>query len=409
MERKSDIQKALRKLKDSSVEEADFSRGSHNDPALSKDDLKTIFEFLRTNTTLKFVNLNHQRITVADLKILAEALIENTTLQSIDLGSNNDLGQEGAQIIAEILIKNKTLRSLKCSSNGFDPRRYIDHPSTFPLFDAVLAYFDEPGTIAIAEALKKNTVLESLDLAHNHIDLKGIKALADALKVNHTLKILVLSYNVMGPEGAYFIAEALKKNRSLEHLDIRSPYKRTYIGDDGAAVIADALIVNESLRSIDMRHNGITNVGLKYIRDALNKNQTLTQMTLIESVLDPKLIAEINDKLKRNAILRIQNKLLPKVTELVSSFASLPGFSPESILHVFPVYLTEAEKQYGVETENDKIPKFTDAEIADIVKPMIIKARAVLEGSSKSDAELKTRSEAHDAKDDAHKKPKKPR
>jgi Ran GTPase-activating protein (RanGAP) involved in mRNA processing and transport len=66
------------------------------------------------------------------------------------------------------------------------------------------------GALAIAEALKLNSSLTTLDLGYNEIGIEGAFAIAEGLKVNSSLSTLHLHGNDVGKEGASAIAEALK-------------------------------------------------------------------------------------------------------------------------------------------------------------------------------------------------------
>ena len=70
----------------------------------------------------------------------------------------------------------------------------------------------DDGAKAIAEALKVNPVLTSLDLRKNSICVDGAKAIAEALKVNPVLTELNLKYNStkMGDAGGKAVQDAVK-------------------------------------------------------------------------------------------------------------------------------------------------------------------------------------------------------
>ena len=102
------------------------------------------------------------------------------------------------------------------------------------------------GAKAIAEALKVNPVLTSLDLRLNSIRDDGAKAIAEALKVNPVLTILDLQWNSIGVEGGKAIAEALKVNAVLNNLHLGY----NSIGGDGAKAIVEALKVNPVLKNL---------------------------------------------------------------------------------------------------------------------------------------------------------------
>jgi hypothetical protein len=98
------------------------------------------------------------------------------------------------------------------------------------------------GARELSEALKANTSLTSLNLGSNTIDDEGAMALAEALKVNARLTTLILCDNAIITAGARHLAEALKVNTSLTTLDLRG----NPIPEDDAALsaIARALFMN---------------------------------------------------------------------------------------------------------------------------------------------------------------------
>ncbi|KAG0349324.1 hypothetical protein BG005_011034, partial [Podila minutissima] len=72
----------------------------------------------------------------------------------------------------------------------------------------------------LAEALKTNSTLTTLNLELNSIGDNGAQALAEALKTNLTLTILNLRHNSIGHNGAQALAEALKTNSTLTTLNL---------------------------------------------------------------------------------------------------------------------------------------------------------------------------------------------
>ena len=90
----------------------------------------------------------------------------------------------------------------------------------------------------MAEALKTNAALQTLDLDSNSIRAEGAAALAEALKTNEVLQYLYLESNSIGYEGAVELADALKTNAAskLRTLDLRSNSIRA----EGAAAFSFA-------------------------------------------------------------------------------------------------------------------------------------------------------------------------
>jgi len=76
----------------------------------------------------------------------------------------------------------------------------------------------------LAEALKTNTTITTLDLSYNDIGHEGAKALAEALKNNTTITTLDLVGNPIGDEGPKALAEALETNMTITKLDITTVF-----------------------------------------------------------------------------------------------------------------------------------------------------------------------------------------
>ena len=81
------------------------------------------------------------------------------------------------------------------------------------------------------------TGTSDLKLGYNRIRDEGAKALADALRVNGVLKTLDLYHNNIRAEGATAIAEALSDNGVLKSIDLRF----NDLGDEGKGAIRDAV------------------------------------------------------------------------------------------------------------------------------------------------------------------------
>uniref|UniRef100_A0A8D0G4C3 NLR family CARD domain containing 3 n=1 Tax=Sphenodon punctatus TaxID=8508 RepID=A0A8D0G4C3_SPHPU len=77
-------------------------------------------------------------------------------------------------------------------------------------------------------------------LRGNSIEVAGAKAMANALKVNCSLRSLNLQENSLGMDGAICIATALTGNHGLTYVNLQG----NRIGQSGAKVIADAIRTN---------------------------------------------------------------------------------------------------------------------------------------------------------------------
>ena len=112
----------------------------------------------------------------------------------------------------------------------------------------------DEGAEWIAAALEANANLTTLDLGYNYIGPRGVRAIADALRNNTALRTLSLYYdNEYGAEGAVALAEMLKVNEGLHTLNLRG----NAIGVEGARAFAAAVRaqgerIDSTLRYLDL-------------------------------------------------------------------------------------------------------------------------------------------------------------
>ena len=191
-----------------------------------------------------------------------------------------NIGDEEAIVIAEALKVNTKLTTLNISANNIGVA----------------------GAQALAEALKVNTTLTSLNMSMNNIGYAGAEALANALGKdgNRTLTTLNINYNNIGVEGAIAIAEALKENTTLTTLNIGG----NYIGDVGIQFLAEALKVNTRLTTLDISGTRIGDGGMKDLADALKVNTTLRTLDISNSNIGAEGVIVLASALKDNKTLR---------------------------------------------------------------------------------------------------------
>ena len=101
------------------------------------------------------------------------------------------------------------------------------------------------GAKALADALKVNQTVTTLNLALNRIGDEGAKALAEALKVNQTVTFVNLSRNIIGVEGAKALVDALKGNRTVTTVDLDG----NGIGDEANIAVNSGLMKNQARRA----------------------------------------------------------------------------------------------------------------------------------------------------------------
>jgi hypothetical protein len=92
----------------------------------------------------------------------------------------------------------------------------------------------------IADVIKENSTLLTINISNDYIGDKGGKYFAEAIKVNYTLQTIFLMNGSIGDEGAKCIAEALKENHTLQRIFLDD----NYIGKKLDSQISDLLREN---------------------------------------------------------------------------------------------------------------------------------------------------------------------
>ncbi|MBA8666730.1 hypothetical protein H1Q59_02335 [Holosporaceae bacterium 'Namur'] len=159
------------------------------DTEISFDGILYIAEAFKINTTIKSLELKRCGIGAKR----AIAFIENSSLNYLGL-SNNRISVKGAKALAEVLKRNSSLTSINLRNN----------------------FIETEGAIALAEALKVNTSLKSLILTCNAIKPEGGRALAEALKTNYSLTSLDLGSTEVGIKEKNTIENFLERNKELQ-------------------------------------------------------------------------------------------------------------------------------------------------------------------------------------------------
>ena len=185
------------------------------------------------NKTLRHLYLGTNGVSERSAPLIARFLAEDCALESLFLSCNR-LGDEGVAEVARGLAANRTIRRVSLASNCVGPRgaaalaeALAGHPSIVLLdlgfTKATVAvgelgnFIGDDGARSLAEMLRTNIVLRSLDLLHNYISQVGVNHLREALRVNKTLVWLQLTqfgkvHNEIGKEE---LRAAQQRNRAL--------------------------------------------------------------------------------------------------------------------------------------------------------------------------------------------------
>ncbi|MDB5840731.1 MAG: protein NLRC3-like [Herminiimonas sp.] len=212
---------------------------------------------------------------------LAEWLVTSPPVVALDL-SGNEIGAAGARALANAIRKNTILTEINLTNNAIRDKGTIAIASALEenqtLKKLVLNQNDISGVgaEALARGLMENDTLCELDLGNNNVRSAGGRSFASLLEVNKTLTRLKLSSNQIGDEGAEAIASVLGVNKTLTNLDV----SHNNIRDDGASALGAGLEKNHKLSSLNLGNNRIGDDGASALATGLNKNATLIKLKL---------------------------------------------------------------------------------------------------------------------------------
>ena len=231
-------------------------------------------------------------------------IISNGFLQQLNM-SNKKLRMNFVLKLADLMKYNTTIRSLNISHNNFAGA----------------------GADAFAQCLRRNETLQSLNIAGNKIGVNGASAIASALSHNTTLRKLDASRNDFSDSGAMVFGKCLKQNSTIKDLNV----SWNNISSKGAQEIASALdpnsffverdvikfiqhrqyyykttrpLFNSSLQSLDISHNYIGDSGAEALGSTLMSNLTLKELDVSSAGLSDVGIQSISTSLKYNASLQ---------------------------------------------------------------------------------------------------------
>ena len=244
-------------------------------------DLQAICFGLISNTSLAYLDLSGYKLTATEDSALSHMLQTNTTLKSLKLDapfgiSNNRISSEGAVYLAQGLAQNRGLETLSIGKCGIST-----------------------AVVELAEALKTNKCLLSLDISGNEDMGEMFVHIVRSLQVNSTLKdlrarkcgiantaivdivrssleSLDLSHNPIEDEGIKHIAQLVTNNHSLYQLNLRG----CGITDRGVECLASSLEGNNSLEILDILGNELTDTGLLALGRSLKRNKALKTLNV---------------------------------------------------------------------------------------------------------------------------------
>ena len=266
---------------------------------VTTEQLESLFQGLRSNTTLRRLKVPHTQSPV-DMSILSASLTVNNTLQDLTLSCDLDdhameqlsaglranesvtkltlwcgITNTGAQHLATMLAANRTLEELNLSSvfsGHFSDRAVLDIQRIHGMYSLLSGHAMEQ----LSAGLRANRSVTRLTLQCGITDT-GVHHLATMLAVNTTLQELHLSSTSITDNVVSHLSQALQLNSSVTHLDLSH---NEFITSTGAVALGEMLRVNKSLRELNLQGTSVRQEGANALVEGLQYNHMLNELWL---------------------------------------------------------------------------------------------------------------------------------
>ncbi len=288
-----------------------------------------IGEALKQNRSLEELNLSMNMGLLSDIDF-ENFLEKNESIHRLVIRGNEyrGLGTKPLNAIAQGLKKSKSLMYLDLSYNAFDTNTLFSFGEALKentVLESLAIKFNEVGPMTDINACLFGSVLgenrlsklNTLDLSEHQITNLGFICLAKGLKANETIKSLNLSvktYVVRSNTGEkrasneWLIAfsNALKRNSSLQEFRFGMSHRTADLlfSLEGAHALAEALKINRSLKKLSIPHSYASSATTVVLASGIRENTSLTELDLSSSRMGNDGAEAIADAVKEHPTLQ---------------------------------------------------------------------------------------------------------
>jgi Ran GTPase-activating protein (RanGAP) involved in mRNA processing and transport len=250
---------------------------------------RVLYNALRSNTTVTYVDLSNNRLTDNGAQQLAYMLEHNQTIQTLLL-NNNAIGNGGAQALVEALRANAAITRLELDRNPITDYWKRQLAIAVKLNSEPLAFKKVAPALLINDAGVQ--VVDFSCLTGTLCTVNTCHLLCDVLQANTCLRELSLARNTpIGVDGVSVLCSMLAANKcsGLRTLDV------SYVGltDSSTPILAAMLRTNTSLTTLRVGGNPITSA-LDFIQVLGEHNHTLVQLDCTNTRLTEGDLRDIN-------------------------------------------------------------------------------------------------------------------
>ena len=189
------------------------------DTSLDSKCVSILSEILKTNTTIKRLELRYSSLT-GGIKQVSDSLCNNETLEQLLLYNVTGITDEDMTHLSTMLATNTTLKELELSNCNIT----------------------DNGVRYISEGLTKNQTLTKLDIGGNRqITSISTSTIADLIQTTTSLTELRLYNTSLNNDDIKTICTSLTKNTTIRKLYLSREHKEYCMKLDSYQVIKDRL------------------------------------------------------------------------------------------------------------------------------------------------------------------------
>ena len=214
--------------------------------------VQDLVQYITVNTNFVLLDLSLNRLGDAGVDVLCEYIAQDGELIDLDLRSNG-IGIQGSTHFFNAVTLNTHITSIDYSTiDGIERNR-----------------IGTEGCLALANCIRKNQTVASLNLAMCGITADGCKALGYAIPYNSSLVYLDLTANRFGTRGSDYLFAKDNSFGALTHLNL----SKNALDDDATTLLCKRIAESKTIKSLNLSSNNLGKRFLSALYDCLTNGQ----------------------------------------------------------------------------------------------------------------------------------------
>ena len=275
------------------------------DNNLNDDGILKIAQSLCKHTKLKMINLQSNNITEKSAEALASIISSNTGLEELYLGNNtmqlgvitistalksisslkvlnldhNNIPEEAAAELSDTIKANNLIEKLWLNNNNLSSMSVIAeaccHISSLKDFSFKNIGISVTATNDIATVIRHNSSIQLLSMSDNNLQSSGFMVIAQALKVTSSLKLLYAYGINVTSTVTEELSSVIKQNLSMEELSLGDN-----LLENGLMQIVESCSRLTSLKVLELSHNCISPTQVVNFASTVSKCNSLEALSV---------------------------------------------------------------------------------------------------------------------------------